>query len=272
MFAPPHGPWPMPRGVSHGPRCGRSCRVCVRMFMFQPAARLSGAKMLACSDARAKRSPHAPLGIVYAFIFRNVAHACLGCAFPEAASRQCAARYWDRALQPDLQPDRHSLRFWRLPCFRRLRCFPCLCSPHSACARLCPPCRNPGVSGWLRPRSCRVFLGRNASPKDSRGFLLSKEPRGVLRPENYLSRTSPGVCSKQRPDRGRMGFTLAARGVARTRTLATCCQSQSRVAGSRQPRCVRHATLAAYRGQSSGNPRHAAPRSFFIHGGLRAMR
>ena len=73
MFAPPHGPCSNPcRGAFRTDRAaGALAEFASARSHFQPVARLSGAKLLACSDARAKRSPHAPLGIVYV-LFRGM--------------------------------------------------------------------------------------------------------------------------------------------------------------------------------------------------------
>jgi len=147
------------------------------MFPFQPVARLSGAKMLACSDARAKRSPHAPYGIVYVLISRNVAHACQDFEF---------VLYAQFAV--------HSFQ-------------DCLAS-HSACARTCSPCRNPGVPGRLQPQNCRVFLGHAMRPqKDSRGFsVLRKSPRRSVAGRLFVP-DRPGRWHKETPGARTDGFT-----------------------------------------------------------------
>ena len=210
VFAPPHGSCFNPcRGAFRTDRAAGALAVfasaCSRSNPWRDCPARS------CSPART-RGPsvlHMRHMGLFMFLFRGMwpMHVWVAC-FPEAASRQSAARYWDRALQPD----RHLQRFWRLPCFRRLRCFPCLCNPQfrvRTALFAVPQSRRiwkaPATELPRFPGTC------NASPKGFTGiFAKSENPRGVLLPEGCPSRTGPGVGFKQRPARGRMDLPLCA--------------------------------------------------------------
>ena len=208
-----------------------------------------------CSPART-RGPsvlHMRHMGLFMFLFRGMwpMHVWVAC-FPEAASRQRAARYWDRALQPDLQtlrqsaagyrdpalqPDRHSLRFWRLPCFRRLRRFPRLWN------------HIPRARGFVRRAAIPAYLDgsdRRAAAFSWDAYFVPQRIHGdsccQKNPEAFIGRKlpvpdRPGRLHKKRPARGRMGLSFSA-------LRGTHAPLWPRIA-ARAAHHVRHATLAA---------------------------